>query len=95
MHTLPGRTAFPSPACRKIFRKPFLFGYKLSRLAGGRAAKRRRGSHAHEDTIPEAFTDNINGLKKGNHSCAWETPPALRATSPARRWELVSWSFLG
>ena len=28
MHTLPGRTAFPFPACRKIFRKPFLSGYK-------------------------------------------------------------------
>ena len=28
MHTLPGRTAFPSSTCRKIFRKPFLFGYK-------------------------------------------------------------------
>ena len=28
MHTLSGRTAFPSPAYRTIFRKPFLFGYK-------------------------------------------------------------------
>ena len=27
MHTLSGRTASPSPACRTIFRKPFLFGY--------------------------------------------------------------------
>ena len=26
-HTMSGRTAFPSPECRKIFRKPFLFGY--------------------------------------------------------------------
>ena len=28
MYALPVRIAFPSPASRKIFRKPFLFGYK-------------------------------------------------------------------
>ena len=32
MHTQPGRTAFPFPACRKIFRKPFLFGYLIFSL---------------------------------------------------------------
>ena len=36
MHTLSGRTAFPSPTCRKIFRKPFLFGY--NKLCAGRNA---------------------------------------------------------
>ena len=34
---------------------------------------------------PDASTDNINEPEKGeNHSCARETPPTLRAASPAR-----------
>ena len=40
MHTLSGRTASPSPTCRKIFRKPFLFGYKREIVHVHRPAKK-------------------------------------------------------
>ena len=57
---------------------------KLSRLAGGRAPKGRRGLTS-TGTTPDASTDNINGSEKGRKSLTCMGPPALRAISPARR----------
>ena len=57
----------------------------------GDEPRRGGGGFTPTEITPDASTDNINGSEKGkSHSCAWETPPALRATSPIRRRSFAS-----
>ena len=58
---------------------------------GVRAPKGRRGLTP-TGTALDASTDNINesGKREKSYSRAWETSPALRATSPARRRSFAS-----
>ena len=51
MYALPVRTAFPSPASRKIFRKPFVFGYNSKSEYPKRIGK---GSHHYSKTAFDA-----------------------------------------
>ena len=54
----------------------------------GDEPRRGGGGLTPTGTPMDASTDNINGAKKGeNHFCAWETPPALRVTSPCKAEE--------
>ena len=56
----------------------------------GDEPRRGGGGLTPTGTTPDASADNINGSEKEeSHSCAWETPPALRATSPARRRSFI------
>ena len=57
----------------------------------GDEPRRGGGGLTPTGTTPDASADNINGSEKEeSHSCAWETPPALRATSPTRRRSFAS-----
>ena len=63
---------------------------KLSRLAGGTSPEgAERVSRPQEHNTGRIYGQNESG-KGENHSCAWETPPALRATSPTRRRSFAS-----
>ena len=59
---------------------------KPSRLAGERAAQRRVG-----DSHPRGRNHTYVGL--ADRISGWETPPALRATSPARRRSISCGAF--
>ena len=63
---------------------------KLSRLAGGTSPEgAERVSRPQEHNTGRIYGQNESG-KGENHSCAWETPPALRATSPTRQRSFAS-----
>ena len=62
---------------------------KRSRLAGGEPRRGGGGLTPKEHNTGRIYGQNESG-KGENHSCAWETPPALRATSPTRRRSFAS-----